>query len=199
MILHMGMSPSRGYYSIERLAHRDNYNSHADVFGDRLDKEDGSKYWPDCPPVLETSLNFGDIFQQWRRNLLETPGTSSAKLDGVVLRPSQDAGHFVCDFIYYSSLAEKHRKKKERGGPNRIDDRPVMFFHVPHWSGDHDLNKGRLVTVGLLRALAQSWTAAKSAERLLHNVAPAYNTTPATRRVPVSLGDDEEMAPAPRA
>ena len=169
LILHMGMTENRNYYSIEKLAHRDNYDAYADAYGARIDKRDGMSYWADCPPVLETSLDFDDVFQRWRSNLLDTPEVSSEQLDGVILRPSHDAGHFLCDFIYYSSLAEHWRHKKDRVGQDGVDDideRPVIFMHVPKWAGTRDLQKGKLVTIGLLKALAQSWIIRKSGGRV---------------------------------
>lgn len=46
-----------------------------------------------------------------------------------------DAGHFLCDFIFYCSLAEARRgilpaeKFKERSSPIRAT--PVLFMHCP--------------------------------------------------------------------
>lgn len=172
IVLHMGMSISRNHYSIEKQAHRDDYDTHADIDGTKPDKLDGARYWPDCPTVLETSLNFDDVFQRWRGYLLDSApdiaasiSSSSSVLEGVVLRPSLDAGHFLCDFIYYSSLAEHWRRKRTRSQPtDDMNERPVMFMHVPSWAGAPDLEKGRAVTIALLRALARSWVERKSAE-----------------------------------
>ena len=46
-----------------------------------------------------------------------------------------DAGHYLCDFIFYCSLAESKRgitpqeKFKERSTPTKTT--PVLFMHVP--------------------------------------------------------------------
>ena len=159
----MGMASSRNYYSIEKQGHRDNYDAFADIYGHKLDKRDGLTFWPDCPPTLETSLNFNDVFQRWRNILINAPEVSPG-LDGVVLRPSNDAGHFLCDFIYYSNLAEHWLKRKDSNDVDKVDARPVMFMHVPRWTGADDLQKGRFITIALLRALAHSWRVEKSAE-----------------------------------
>ena len=48
---------------------------------------------------------------------------------------SMDAGHFLCDFIFYCSLAEAKRhitpqeKFKERNTPTKCT--PVLFMHCP--------------------------------------------------------------------
>lgn len=158
----MGMTSRRNYYSIEKLAHRDDYDAYEDIYGQTLAKQDGATFWPDCPPTLETSLPFDDIFQQWRSDLLSTREISTAQGGpGVTLRPSLDAGHFLCDFIYFSSLAEHWRRKRDGERRNTVDERPILFMHVPV----DGLQNGRLVTISLLRAMAQSWVMKKNGER----------------------------------
>ncbi|KAL1311538.1 hypothetical protein AAFC00_001658 [Neodothiora populina] len=164
MVLHMGMIMNRNYYSIEKLAHRDNYDVHEDRYGKIIDKDDGKIFWPDCPPILETSLDFDDIFQRWRSILLESSSeetSSSSVFNGLILRPSIDAGHYLCDFIYYSMLAEHWRRKKDRVQSDKMDERPVMFMHVPG-TVQPNLRIGQATTVGLLRAMAMSWISRKS-------------------------------------
>lgn len=165
IVLHMGMASERNYYSIEKQAHRDGYDAHADMNDAKMDKDDGESFWADCPQTLETSLAFDDIFQRWRSNLLGTPN-ASPDLDNIMIRPSLDAGHFLCDFIYYSSLAEHWRKKKDQTcEDDKIDERPVMFMHVPCWAGANELKKGRSVTIALVKAMAQSWLILKSGDK----------------------------------
>ena len=68
------------------------------------------------------------------------------------LRISTDAGHYLCDFIYFTSLVEYWRRNPN--GP-----RPVIFLHVPGRYENEDVESGRAVTVGLIKALAISWQA----------------------------------------
>ncbi len=63
------------------------------------------------------------------------------------VRISEDAGRYLCDFIYYSSLA--HLTKKE-------EERRVVFLHVPVDSNAAAITTGVEVTVELIRAIVQS-------------------------------------------
>jgi pyroglutamyl-peptidase len=63
------------------------------------------------------------------------------------VRISEDAGRYLCDFIYYSSLA--HLTKKE-------EQRRVVFLHVPVDSDEASIKLGTEVTIELIRALVQS-------------------------------------------
>lgn len=65
------------------------------------------------------------------------------------LRPSYDAGHFLCDFIYYTGLVE-YWKQNPRG------DRPVTFLHVPGDYTEEALQRGVKVASGLIVSLVQS-------------------------------------------
>ncbi|GAB7356976.1 hypothetical protein MBLNU459_g7814t1 [Dothideomycetes sp. NU459] len=165
MILHMGTTTNRNFYAIEKRGHRDGYDQKHDITGFAPPSDDGATYWKDCPAQLETSLDFEDVWTRWRNALLLGSPESLPELNSVVLRPSEDAGHFLCDFLYYSSLAEYWKNQKDKRGDaegakgNKVQDRPVMFMQVPGRSSGDDLKVGRIVTLGLIRALAESWSA----------------------------------------
>jgi len=61
---------------------------------------------------------------------------------------SEDAGRYLCDFIYYSSLAYLTKEKEE--------ERRVVFLHVPVNSDETAVNTGTEVALELIRALVQS-------------------------------------------
>lgn len=65
------------------------------------------------------------------------------------LRPSDDPGRYLCDFIYYTSMVEYWRRDHE-------GRRPVMFLHVPAGNTEEDLERGRKVVMGLIEALVWS-------------------------------------------
>lgn len=67
---------------------------------------------------------------------------------------SEDAGHFLCDFIYYSSLATLLKEDRPRN---------VAFFHVPANASDKYITQGRDLAINLIRAIAESQTARKVA------------------------------------
>ena len=63
------------------------------------------------------------------------------------LRISEDAGRYLCDFIYYSSLAHLLKQGKEKN---------VVFLHVPADATESMVTQGRELTVNLVRAIVES-------------------------------------------
>jgi len=63
------------------------------------------------------------------------------------VRISEDAGRYLCDFIYYSSLA--HLTKKD-------EKRRAVFLHVPVDSDAAAVKTGVEVTIELIRAMVRS-------------------------------------------
>ncbi len=134
------MASRRDYYAIEQLAHRDGYDEFPDVDGERFTNEQSRARWVDCPETLVPTFHCDDVWRRWRGDLTD-PETD--------VRPSNDAGHFVCDFIYYTSLAWFYQQD--------CQERPVMFLHVPgDLKSEEDIEKGREVTIALIRALVDS-------------------------------------------
>ena len=137
VILHIGVAPERDYYAFERLSHRDDYTK-PDINGNNMSNDQLWKKEYQSPEVLRTSFNTEDVWRRWKAGLVEED-----------LRPSDDPGHYLCDFIYYTSLVEHWRRDLE-------GSRPVMFFHVPGGHGEEDLRRGRRVALGLIQALVWS-------------------------------------------
>jgi pyroglutamyl-peptidase len=140
-MVHIGMATGRKYYSIERRGHRDGYNM-KDVDGKLLGdaewrKRDGESWiWHGMPEEILSDTDVDDIWQRWR-----------AALPGLDTRVSEDAGRYLCDFIYYSSLAELTRKGEERR---------VVFLHVPIDSDEASVKTGLDITIELIRAIVHS-------------------------------------------
>jgi pyroglutamyl-peptidase len=63
------------------------------------------------------------------------------------IRVSEDAGRYLCDFIYYSSLAYLEKSREEKR---------VVFLHVPIEADEAALKTGVDVTIELIRAMVQS-------------------------------------------
>ena len=63
------------------------------------------------------------------------------------VRISEDAGRYLCDFIYYSSMAHLTKKQEKRR---------VVFLHVPVDSNTEAIKNGTEITLELIRALVQS-------------------------------------------
>lgn len=101
-MIHLGMATGRDYFTIETCGSRDGYaypdaNGEFLGDGDRRRKEGDNWIWAGLPERLETDLNTHQILLRWRRAL-----TPEMELN---LRISENAGKYLCDFIYYSSLA----------------------------------------------------------------------------------------------
>lgn len=140
-MIHIGMASGRRFYSVERRGHRDDYLMR-DVDDqllrdDERARQEGDKWvWNGVPDELLTGTNIDDIWRRWR-----------AALPNIDVRISEDAGRYLCDFIYFSSLAHLYKKEEERR---------VLFLHVPVECDDFAVRKGVDITVELIRALIQS-------------------------------------------
>ncbi|KAM5351705.1 hypothetical protein ACJ41O_004428 [Fusarium nematophilum] len=143
MVVHIGMAGPRPFYCIERRGHRDGYK-YADVDGEKLDEEEERKPdtdwpWRGLPEEIETDLDVEDVLALWQ-------GHSSKDMD---LRVSEDAGHYLCDFIYFSSLAELWKLQRPR---------KVVFLHVPADASEQSIEHGRELAVNLIRSIVESET-----------------------------------------
>ncbi|PTB81492.1 peptidase C15, pyroglutamyl peptidase I-like protein [Trichoderma longibrachiatum ATCC 18648] len=140
IVIHIGMAGPRLMYQIESRGHRTGYKAR-DVDGRHLDELEGKRneewVWHDLPDELRTDLDIDDIWERW---LQHTPGN----LD---LRISDDAGRYLCDFIYYSSLASCYKQGKER---------KVIFLHVPADGSEAVIKQGQEVAVNLIRSIVES-------------------------------------------
>ncbi|KAJ6008116.1 hypothetical protein N7540_012092 [Penicillium herquei] len=161
IVIHIGIASPRLYYSVESLAHRDDYNI-TDIKG-CSGYEDGEKIWKDLglPAILSpgkaiplTQEQKDEQKQHGARrgpyppndNFLNTwKANASAGLD---LRISHDAGHYLCDFIFYTSLSLAMQKGQ---------DRNVLFLHVPGASEDADVERGREITLALIKTMITCW------------------------------------------
>ena len=139
LVLNIGLSPGRKYYSMETCAHRDGY-----VKKDIYDKSmEGDTFWRDiydAPPVLRPSFDVSDIWRRWKQALL---------LPEEDVRPSNNAGRYLCEFIFFTSMLETWRRD-----PNH--DRRYMFLHVPNGHDEEDLERGRKVALALIVAMVGS-------------------------------------------
>ncbi|KAI4116406.1 MAG: hypothetical protein LQ345_003173 [Seirophora villosa] len=136
-ILHIGMAGPRKYYTMETCAHRDGYVAR-DQAGESFEHD---TYWRDTyksPEVLRSGFDVEDVWRRWKSDLM-----------GVDVRPSNDAGRYLCDFTYYTSLVEYWRR--DPGGKA-----PAMFLHVPGKIEDLDIETGRKVALGLIGAMVGS-------------------------------------------
>ncbi|KAK0667193.1 hypothetical protein QBC41DRAFT_396435 [Cercophora samala] len=149
LAIHIGMAGPRGYYAIERRAHKQPYTM-GDVDNNLLSDLDADLArhniphpWEDLPEEILSDLDMEDVLRRWRDH---SPPYSD-------LRISEDAGHYLCDFIYYSSLAHLMKNQGGEGGGRK---KKVVFLHVPCESGPAWVRVGREVCLGLVRGMVES-------------------------------------------
>ncbi|ETS87689.1 hypothetical protein PFICI_01517 [Pestalotiopsis fici W106-1] len=146
LALHIGMAGPPVRYSIERRGHRDGYR-HRDVDGKYLDDEkrrerEGDDWiWHGVPDELLTDLDIEDIYKRWVRR---SPDGGES---GPELRISEDPGHYLCDFIYFTSLAHLYKQHRTRN---------VLFLHVPASGTAESVQTGTELATQLLRAMVES-------------------------------------------
>ncbi|PSN62781.1 peptidase C15, pyroglutamyl peptidase I-like protein [Corynespora cassiicola Philippines] len=126
IILHIGLAAGRTYYTLERGAHARGYGAIPDVDGRRFADDEAEATFPRAlfPPVLHTSFAVEDVVARWEDDLRPAAEEARKKPD---VRPSPDAGNFMCGFIYYNSLAHYFSLDEAH--------RPVAFLHVPDLTG----------------------------------------------------------------
>lgn len=174
-VLHIGMASSKKQYVLERLGHRDDYTIRD--LDQRLPNQNSSSDdypWHGIPDQLTTDLNVADIKRRWEtylpvsaagppcQRLVRSPGESNVGniQDSITLRSSDDAGHFLCDYIYFNSLATCHRAEQRKR---------VLFMHVPAVRPEpadlynNSIDMGREVAIQLLRSLVESELTAERA------------------------------------
>jgi hypothetical protein len=170
--MHIGIASTRKYYSVELQAHRDNYRI-TDVDG-KLGYEDGEKIWKDKGLAAVLKPGLADASQRDRKStstLAAAPVPSSEENKkplvipypandhlvqiwksyappGMDIRLSDDAGRYLCEFIFYTSLSHAFEEGR---------DRSVLFFHVPSGTDDETLDNGRKAAVALIKAMATCW------------------------------------------
>ncbi|KAK3329687.1 hypothetical protein B0H66DRAFT_541800 [Apodospora peruviana] len=141
-VIHIGMAGPDMVYSIERRGHRDGY-AMKDVDGeflkdqDRKLKEGKNWVWFGEPAELLTDFDLDDILKKWK-------GHSPRDLD---LKISENAGRYLCDFIYFSSLAHLHKAGEKR---------KVVFLHVPSDCSEKSIKDGKELVIQLVRSLVES-------------------------------------------
>ncbi|KAI9789862.1 MAG: hypothetical protein M1833_002148, partial [Piccolia ochrophora] len=103
---------------------------------DQQGEEDGNEW-------LGTRVGVENVRKLW-----------AAHVEDADVRLSTAAGRWLCEFIYYRSL--RHFRDA------RHTD--VVFLHVPAEVGEVELERGRRVTAGLVRALVEERRNARGVE-----------------------------------
>ena len=112
LCIHVGLSPAR-VIKYERFASNNGY------FLPDVDSRflESSTIHPGSPDRLETPLDLTELSQQVAGIVAKGDGGVKGPGDEVKIEVSHDAGQYLCDFIYYTSL--------------HLSKGPVLFVHVP--------------------------------------------------------------------
>jgi len=147
--IHIGMAGPALHYCLEQRGDRDGYalpDVDRQLLGDEKRHEElGEDWiWHNVPHELDTDIDVEDVMRRWKAHSPVsclthlTPSQSLSPLvwklgwlkwiatplpqDNSDLRISKDAGRYLCDFIYFSSLAYLWQARQFRR---------VVFLHVP--------------------------------------------------------------------
>ncbi|CRG90719.1 hypothetical protein PISL3812_07764 [Talaromyces islandicus] len=152
LTIHVGIAPNRQWYAVETRAFRDNYRI-TDV-DEKLGYDDGEKIWkekglpgvlyPERPSGVKDTEHVVTPFPP-NRHFLETWQSNAPP--GTDVRISDDAGRYMCEFIFYSSLALAYEESRPLS---------VMFMHVPSATDDASLELGAEAAVALIKTATWS-------------------------------------------
>ncbi|PLW38024.1 hypothetical protein PCASD_09941 [Puccinia coronata f. sp. avenae] len=155
LVIHTGVANlNSASFLVEKFAHRLAYSS-PDVNG-KLPQD--SVHNSPGPDRLTTSIKLDGPLLESVKELIQHP---------IELKVSENAGRYLCEYIYYGSLAayekvsrsskgksSSPREEKDVGrreGPSM--SRPVLFVHVPPLLSLPDLALGAAVLEALIREL----------------------------------------------
>ena len=136
LVVHLGLAPGRNFFSIESIAHRDGYVK-LDIHGNNLD---GDTFWHDvfgAPLTLQPTLNLPHIWKGWKQALPDED-----------LRLSNNAGRYLCEFIFYAGMLEYSRR-------DPTGKRPCIFCHVPPGAEEGDLLRGKEAVQALITTMVK--------------------------------------------
>ncbi|KAF2682559.1 hypothetical protein K458DRAFT_488355 [Lentithecium fluviatile CBS 122367] len=124
LVVHIGQIGSFEGYSIEKLANRDGY-TRKDVYGKAPDTvEDWVESFSPEGEILRPEIDVEAVTAKIKQMSPD-----------VLIRASNKADRFVCEYLFYSSLAEL---RKTGDG----EKRKVMFMHMPTKTFDADVQRG---------------------------------------------------------
>lgn len=155
-VIHLGVHPNLGHgeFLIERLARRNGYKSEDvdGVIGDEVLEEPEWSEWSNGPKLIHTTINVDEVIKHAKKHIEEPTN----------IRPSQDAGHYLCEFVYYRSLLHFHSEEGKRDGVNLKRspalERPVIFLHVPPLLSEPAIQLARKVLKSILKSMAHTYS-----------------------------------------
>ncbi|KAI9890582.1 MAG: hypothetical protein M1814_003780 [Vezdaea aestivalis] len=143
-VIHIGMAAQR-HFSIEQQARRDGYFR---PDADRVTLKDGVvRTWVDegDPEMLTSKVDVQFVAKKVAESLNHSEGGTKS----FDVRKSEDAGLYLCEFIYYCSL----RWWWLDGSPDHAPG--IVFLHIPAEVKEADIDRAAKVVQELAIALVQ--------------------------------------------
>ncbi|KAF9411165.1 hypothetical protein BGZ94_001421 [Podila epigama] len=127
--IHVGVGRD-GHTAIETLAHRTGYGAPDNARWQPESKEEApvkKDGWKADPEVLHTTVDTEALAEYLKKE------------KGWLCQQSLDAGHYLCEYTFYLSMAERHRRIA--AGLEKEDDRACLFVHLPSVGNPYSLEQ----------------------------------------------------------
>ncbi|KAG0344288.1 hypothetical protein BG004_004601 [Podila humilis] len=141
--IHVGVGRD-GHTAIETLANRTGYGAPDNAQWQPESKTTApvpKEEWNNDPEVLNTTVDTAEL----AKFLTEEKGW--------ICQQSLDAGHYLCEYTFYLSMAERHRRLVA-GGQEKEDDRTCLFVHLPSVGNPYSLEELQKFIVDMVKRVA---------------------------------------------
>ncbi|KAA1129570.1 hypothetical protein PGTUg99_030151 [Puccinia graminis f. sp. tritici] len=148
LVIHTGIAHlPRAEFLLEKIAHREHYKS-PDVDG--LVPDPSLSDSETRPASLSSSVMLDQLVERVQDQISQP----------ISLKVSENAGRFLCEYIYYSSLLRFEKMTNFNPEPpstslfkieaDRARPRPVLFLHVPPFLDQADITLGSHVLLDII-------------------------------------------------
>ncbi|KAG0049000.1 hypothetical protein BGZ83_006143 [Gryganskiella cystojenkinii] len=143
--IHVGVGRD-GHTAIETQAHRTGYFAPDNAEWSPESKEQPPVHksvWATDPDVLTTTVDTAALADYLTAE------------KGWICRQSLDAGHYLCEYTFYLSMAERHRRIT--AGQETEDDRTCLFVHLPSVGNPYSLEELQRFTQDMVVAVVTKY------------------------------------------
>ncbi|GJJ68642.1 pyroglutamyl-peptidase [Entomortierella parvispora] len=143
--IHVGVGHD-GHTAIETQAHRTGYGhpDNASWFPESKEEAPVKKEaWAADPDVLTTTVDTLALAEYLKTE------------KGWICQQSMDAGHYLCEYTFYLSMAERHRRILS--GQESEHDRACLFVHVPSVGNPYTLEELQRFVQDMVVAVASQY------------------------------------------
>ncbi|KAF9284616.1 hypothetical protein BGZ68_004554 [Mortierella alpina] len=127
--VHVGVGHD-GHTAIETQAHRTGYGAPDNSQWSPESKDESpvkKETWSADPDVLTTTVDTAALAEYLKAE------------KGWICQQSLDAGHYLCEYTFYLSMAERHRRIV--AGEEGEDERACLFVHLPSVGNPYSLEE----------------------------------------------------------